>query len=84
MFLYRAIALSDYILKPEEIEIIRIKTNNILYNTYGYGHEDVQKICAEVDKIANEIEPIQHNDIIEELSKKFPFSKARYDLLYKV
>lgn len=81
VFLYRAIALSDYILKPEEVEIIRIKTNKILYNTYGCGHEEVQKICALVDKTANEIEPIKHNEIIEELAKKYPLSKTRYDIL---
>lgn len=81
VFLYRAIALSDYILKPEEIEIIRIKTNKILYNNYGYGHEEVQKICAEIEKIANDVEPIKHNDIIEELAKKYPISKDRYDIL---
>ncbi|TAE76479.1 MAG: hypothetical protein EAZ85_00080, partial [Bacteroidetes bacterium] len=66
---------------PEEIEIIRIKTNKILYNNYGYGHEEVQKICAEIEKIANDVEPIKHNDIIEELAKKYPISKDRYDIL---
>lgn len=81
VFLYQAIALSDYVLKAEEIEIIRSKTNKILYNVYGYGHEEAEKIGNEAKKIADEVSPNDHNQIIEELALKFPLSKSRYNLL---
>lgn len=81
VFLYQAVALSDYVLKTEEVEIIRYKTNKILYTLYGYGHDAAEKIASEAQKIADNLKPIEHNVIIEELAKKFPLSKFRYDSL---